>query len=153
MHKAERGNFAIFKASAYRVGIVAAQFNRGVSEALLVSAQQTLHFYGVPDKNIKILRVAGAVEIPVVLQKLARTRQYDCLVALGSVIKGQTEHFHYVANIAAEGVLRVMLDNNIPVGFGILTVNNLKQAKSRLSAGGEAVVAALHSARLIKSIK
>jgi 6,7-dimethyl-8-ribityllumazine synthase len=153
MRKSLRGQFTKFNGSSYRVAIVVAQFNRDISAALLVSAQKTLRDYRVPAKNIKVWRVAGAVEIPVVLQKLARSKKYDCLVALGTIIKGDTEHFHYVAKMAAEGILRVMLDYNIPVGFGVLTVDNLKQAKARLGAGGEAAEAALQATRVIKEIK
>jgi 6,7-dimethyl-8-ribityllumazine synthase len=153
MHKAQKGKFEKFSAHKYRVALVVAQFNRDLSEALLSSALAVLRDYGVDSKNIAVGRVAGAVEIPVILQELAQTKKYDCLVALGVVIKGDTEHFHYVSQMVADGVMRVTLDYNLPVGFGVLTVNNIKQAKDRIAAGGEAAEAALQTANLLKSIK
>jgi len=153
MRQALRGQFPRFNASAYRVAVVVAQFNRDISDGLLASARKTLNAYGVLSKNIKVVRVAGAVEIPVVLQQLAKTKKYDCLIALGSVIKGDTEHYRHVARMASDGILRVMLDRNIPIGFGVLTVNNLQQARARLSAGGEAAAAALQTARAVKEIR
>ena len=153
MKNAQREKFSPFRASDYKVAIVIARFNSGITDALLSSAEDALRLYAVPEKNIRIFKVAGAVEIPVILARLARTKKYDALIALGAVIKGDTPHFDYVAKIVAEGILRVMLDSQRPVGFGILTTNNLKQARERRSAGGEAVIAALHNARLLREIK
>jgi 6,7-dimethyl-8-ribityllumazine synthase len=153
MKNSQRAEFPVFVAANYRVALVISRFNRNLTDALEQSAVAMLASYRVPKKNIQIFRVAGAVEIPVLLNKLAQTKKYDALVALGAIIKGDTPHFDYVAKLAAEGVLRVTLDHNLPIGFGILTTNNLRQARARVSAGGEAVAAALHSARLIRTIK
>ena len=138
----------IFDASRLKVGIVVARFNKNITEKILASALATLQEYKVKDKNIKVVSVPGSVEIPFTLQKLARTKKYDCLVALGAVIKGETDHYIYVCKMAQEGVLRVILDYRIPVGFGILTVENLEQAKTRLDIGAAASVAALELANL-----
>ena len=97
----------------------------------------------MPEKNIRVVRVAGSVEIPFALHKMAQSNKYNFLVALGCVIKGETPHFDYVSKMAQEGVLEVMLEDSIPVGFGVLTVNDKKQAKERTHVGGEAALAAL----------
>lgn len=151
--KTARPTFQPFDASSYRVGIVVAQFNGKVSEALLASAKQKLAEYHVPDENITIHRVAGSIEIPVVLQSLAKSGNVDCLIALGAIIRGDTPHFDYVAKIAADGVLRVMLDHSVPVGFGILTLENEGQAEGRSISGAGAVEAALQSAYILKNGK
>jgi 6,7-dimethyl-8-ribityllumazine synthase len=152
MKNSQRAEFPIFVATTYHVALVISRFNRDLTESLEQSALAMLASYRVPKKNIQIFQVAGAVEIPVLLNKLAQTQKYDALVALGAIIKGGTPHFDYVAKLATEGILRVALDHNLPIGFGILTTNNLRQARARLNAGGEAVAAALHSARLVRSI-
>lgn len=153
MRQAQRGQFEKFDASSYRAGLVVARFNYDITEALLASARKMLARYKVPEKNIKVLRVVGSVEVPLVLQKLAQTKNYDFLVAIGAVIRGETAHFDYVAKIVSEGVLRVMLDCAIPIGFSVLTTDTRDQAVARVKAGGEAVRAAIHSAKTIKGIR
>lgn len=153
MRDAQQGKFEVFRADRYRIAIVVARFNQAITDALLESALAVLTRYQIKPRDIQICPVAGAAEIPVILNRLAKTGRYDALVALGAIIRGETPHFEYVAKIATEGVLKVMLDNNIPVGLGILTTNNLKQARARLTAGGEAVTAALQNARLIKEME
>lgn len=132
--------------SKFKVGIVYTKWNSEITDKLLAYALHTLESSKVKKKNIKIIRVAGAVEIPFALHMLAKlnkSRKYDFLVALGCVIRGETPHFEYVCKMAQEGILKVMLEDNIPVGFGVLTVNNIKQAKERIHVGGEAALAAL----------
>jgi 6,7-dimethyl-8-ribityllumazine synthase len=129
--------------SKMKVGIVVSRFNGEITEQLLLSALETLDKCKVNPKNIKIVQVAGAVEIPFALHKLAKNKKHNFLVALGCVIRGETPHFDYVCKMAQEGILKVVLEDNIPVGFGVLSVNNLKQAQARYHVGGEAVLAAL----------
>lgn len=131
-----------------KAGIVAARRNSEITEKLLNSALIMLKKNGVDKKNIKVVSVAGSVEIPFALHKLAKnkTKKYDFLVALGCIIRGGTPHFDYVCKMAQEGVLEVMLEDDMPVGFGVLTVNNLKQAKARIHVGSEAALAALELA-------
>lgn len=139
-----------FNASKLKVGVVVSRFNQDITEGLLASALLTLERCGVKEKNIKVISVAGAIEIPHVLNKLAKSKKRpDCLVALACIIRGDTPHFDYVCKMAQEGVLEVILEEDMPIGFGVLTVNNKKQAKSRLHVGGEATLAALELA-LIK---
>lgn len=153
MQKVQKANFKKFNAGQYKVGLVVAQFNRSITEGLEVKAKEMLNSYFVPEANVQVYRVAGSVEIPVVLNSLAKSNKFDCLVALGAVIKGETPHFDYVSKIVSEGVLRVMLDYNLPVGFGVLTTNNYEQAQARLNVGGEAVEAALQTAQILKMAK
>lgn len=131
-----------------RVGIAVARFNEGITEKLIASALERLRECKVLEKNITQFSVAGSMEIPYALQKMARTKRFDCLVAIGCVIRGETPHFDYVCKTAQEGVLRVSLDYALPVGFGVITVNNIKQAQARGHLGAEAVSAALELALL-----
>ena len=129
-----------------KVGIVVARFNSEITEKLLASVLETLQKNKVKRENIKIISVAGAVEIPFALHKLARSERCDFLVAIACVIRGDTPHFDYVCKMAQEGILKVMIEDNIPVGFGVLTMNSLEQAKIRIHVGGEAALAALELA-------
>lgn len=128
------------------VGVVRARFNAEITSAMLKSALDELNRSGVSQKNIKLVEVAGSMEIPFALIKLAETKKYDCLVAIGCVIRGETPHFDYVCKMAQEGALRICLDYKIPIGFGIQTVNSLKQAQARHHIGAAAVKAALELA-------
>jgi len=135
--------FEPYDASGCHVGIVCAQFNHDITEQILDSALSKLKKYGVTADLITIRAVAGSVEIPIMLQKLAKEKKYDCLLAIGAVIKGETDHYRYVCKIVCEGVLRVMLDFSIPIGFAVLTVQNSELAESRVSIGAQAVEAVL----------
>lgn len=143
-----QNNIRLFDASKKKVGIVVSRFNESVTSALLNQSLHVLKEFKVKEKAIEVVSVAGAVEIPFALQLLARSKKYDCLVALGCVIHGETPHFDYVCKMVSEGVLRVSLDYRIPIGFGILTLNSLKQAKARIHVGGDAVAAALELSNL-----
>lgn len=136
-----------------RIGIAVAEFNADITEQLLAGATKELHRCGVPEKNIVIRRVPGSFELPLACQKFAVTGKYDALIALGCVIKGETDHYYYVAEEASRGIMNVMLKFSIPIGFGVLTVNTLAQAKERagakIDAGGAAAKAALRMIELI----
>ncbi|MSU75033.1 MAG: 6,7-dimethyl-8-ribityllumazine synthase [Candidatus Magasanikbacteria bacterium] len=153
MQQSTKADFKIFDAKKYRVGIVVAQFNRDITEELLKSAGNKLSEYGVLVNKISVHRVAGSVEIPVVLKALAETKKFDCLVAIGVVIRGDTPHFDYVCKMVSDGVLRVMMDYGLPVGFGVVTTENAEQAMARLHVGGEASEAALQTARIVKEVR
>ncbi len=131
--------------------IVVARWNSAITDKLLENALQTLLKCKMLKKNIRVVHVAGSVEIPFALHKLAKLNKkekYDFMVALGCVIRGETPHFDYVCKMTQEGILEVMLEDDMPVGFGILTMNNLKQAKDRIHVGGEAALAAVELALL-----
>lgn len=119
------------KVQSLRVGIVCSRFNEFVVNSLLDGAKRALTKHGVKDKNVEVFWVPGAYEIPVMAKLLAVSQKYDALVALGAVIRGETAHFEYVAGPCAEGLMQVQLETLIPIGFGVLTVENVEQAAAR----------------------
>ena len=144
--------FEKFNASKWKVGIVVAGFNKDINDMLLESAKECCKEYNISEKNIIVHYVAGAVEIPLILKKLADTKKYKALVSIGTIIRVDTAHFDFVAKAVTEGVMRVQLDSGIPIGFGILTLENKKQAQVRLRSGYGATEAALQSAKIIEVI-
>ena len=136
-----------------RVAIVMARFNPAIGEMLLAGALRALADAKVAENDILVATVPGALEIPLVLQRLAQTGDYDGLVALGAVIRGETYHFEIVANESAAGVASVALEFGIPVGNGILTTNTEEQAHARADTKGyEAAQVALELASLLDAI-
>lgn len=143
-----------FDASSYRIGIVVADFNTDITDSLLARARSRAKDFGITAKKIVVHRVAGSVEIPFALKVMADSGRFDALVALGAIIRGETDHYDYVAKMVTEGVLEVMLDDGgIPIGFGVLTCDTQAQAKARLGIGGDALSAALHNAKIKKQYK
>jgi len=142
----------VFNASDYHVGIVVADFNTDITSKLLDEARNLLQEYSVPSKAVDVMHVPGSIEIPLVLQNFAKTKKYDCLVALGAVVRGESAHFEYVAKFVTEGILKVQLDHNISIGFGVLTTFDHDQAIKRIHAGRDAAIAALHVAREVKKL-
>jgi 6,7-dimethyl-8-ribityllumazine synthase len=136
-----------------RVGIVMSRFNIDVCEGLLGACTDELRKHNVQPTNMLLVTVGGALEIPLALLKLARSGSFDALIALGSVIRGETYHFEIVSNESAAGVTRVQLDTGIPVGNGILTTDDEDQALFRMSSkGAEAARAAIEMANLLKKL-
>lgn len=136
-----------------RVGIVMSRFNIDVVEGLLSACTAALLKMGVDASDIRIATVAGALEIPLVLQKMGRSGKYDALVALGAVIRGETYHFEVVSNEMAAGITRVNLDTGVPIANGVLTTNTDHQAMERVSdKGREAAQCAVEMANLLKAI-
>jgi 6,7-dimethyl-8-ribityllumazine synthase len=135
------------------VGIVLSRFNPDIGEGLLAGALRALHEAGVSEDDITLVSVPGALEAPLALQRLAQTRRFDALVALGAVIRGDTYHFEIVANESAAGVSSVQLEMGIPIGNGILTCDTDEQARARMDAKGyEATEAALELANLMTAL-
>ena len=129
------------------------RFNPAVGDALLAGAQRALSEAGVADSAITIATVPGALEAPLALQRMAQTGDYDALVALGAVIRGDTYHFEIVANESAAGVASVQLEFGIPIGNGILTTDTEAQASERAETKGrDAALAALEMANLLDAI-
>ncbi|EKE15810.1 MAG: 6,7-dimethyl-8-ribityllumazine synthase [uncultured bacterium] len=114
-----------------KIGIVVAKFNADITGGMLQGAIDVLERNNVKKENIEIVYCPGSFEVPLVCQKLALKNKYDGIVAIGCLIKGETDHYHYIANTASKGIMDVSLKFNIPIGFGIITVNNLKQANDR----------------------
>ncbi len=136
-----------------RVGIVVSRFNGAIGERLLAGALRALSDARVPEGDIVIVTVPGALETPLALQRLAQAADCDALVALGAVIRGDTYHFEIVANESASGVASVQLEFGIPVGNGVLTTDTEEQADARADAKGyEAAQAALELANLLDAI-
>ena len=119
---------------ALSVGVVVSRFNEAITDALLKGALEALDEARVG--NVTLVRVPGAFEIPGVAGKMASSGRVDVVVCLGAVIRGQTDHFTFVAAAAQEGILRVSLDTGVPIIFGVLTTDDMEQAEHR--AGGEA---------------
>lgn len=136
-----------------RVGIVVSRFNGEIGDGLLAGALRALAEAGVADDDVLVVSVPGALETPLALQRLAQTGDYDALVALGAVIRGDTYHFEIVSNESAAGVSSVALEFGIPVGNGILTCDTDAQATARMDQKGfEATQAALEMANLLRAI-
>jgi 6,7-dimethyl-8-ribityllumazine synthase len=136
-----------------RVALVVSRFNGDIGEGLLKSALRALAEAGVAEHGIMIVTVPGALETPLALQRLAQTGDFDALVALGAVVRGDTYHFEIVANESAAGVSSVQLEFGIPVGNGILTCDTEEQARARMDTKGyEAAQAALELANLLDAI-
>jgi 6,7-dimethyl-8-ribityllumazine synthase len=136
-----------------RIGIVQSRFNFLVCEALLASCRAELIKLGVNDADITLASVPGALEIPLVLQRMASSKQYDALIALGAVIRGDTYHFEIVANESARSISDVQLDCGIPVTNAVLTTDTDAQAEQRMSIkGAEAARVAVEMANLLKAI-
>lgn len=136
------------------IGIVASRYNEDIVSRLVLSAIAALVQNGVRDDDIRTVWVPGAVEIPVVAQRLARAGQVDAIIALGAVVRGETPHFDYVARIVADGVLRVSLDTGVPVIFGVLTTDDRDQAMARTGGGAgdkgwEAALSAMQTVRAL----
>ena len=136
-----------------RVGVVLSRFNPEIGEVLLASALRGLKDAGVADGDIVVASVPGALETPLVLQRMAQSGDFDALVALGAVIRGETYHFDIVANESSRGVGEVVLQFGIPVGNGILTCDTDDQARERMDTKGyEAAQAALEIANLLDDL-
>ncbi len=141
------------KGERRRVGIVLSRFNPVIGDALLAGALKALAGAGVVDDAITVVTVPGALEAPLALQRMAQSGDYDALIALGAVIRGETYHFEIVANQSAAGVAAVALDFGIPIGNGILTCDTDAQAQARVDTKGhEAALAALELANLLDLI-
>jgi len=141
------------KGQGRRVGVVVSRFNAAIGDGLLGGALRALGEAGVAADDVTVVTVPGALETPLALQRLAQTGDYDALVALGAVIRGETYHFEIVANESAAGVSSVQLEFGIPVGNGILTTNTDEQAIERADVKGfEAAQAALEMANLLDAI-
>jgi 6,7-dimethyl-8-ribityllumazine synthase len=136
-----------------RVGVVLSRFNPAIGDKLLAGAMRALGEAGVAERDIVVVTVPGALETPLALQRLAQAGNWDALVALGAVVRGETYHFEIVANESASGVSSVQLEFGIPIGNGILTTDTEAQALSRADAKGfEAAQAALELANLLDAI-
>ena len=140
-------------AKGKRFGVVISRFNEFISGKLLEGCIDTLTRHGVSDTAIDVVWVPGAFEIPLLAQKLAKSKKYDAVICLGAVIRGSTPHFEYVASEAAKGVAKIGLDTGVPCIFGIITADNLEQSIERAGTkdgnkGRDAALSAIEMANL-----
>lgn len=130
-----------------KLAVIVSKFNDDITRNLLEGALNILTSCEVDKSNVKIIWVPGSFEIPLACQKLARSGKYDGIIALGCVIKGKTDHYYHIAEETSRGIMRVMLENSLPIGFGIITTQNLAQARERSGTknnkGSEAAQAVL----------
>lgn len=143
-----------FETPKGRFALVVGRFNSFVVESLVEGAVDTLRRHGVKDKDITIFRAPGAFEIPLVCQRIAQGKQYAAIIALGAVIRGGTPHFEYVAGECTKGLAHVSLQHDVPVSFGVLTVDTIEQAIERAGTkagnkGAEAALSALEMVNLL----
>ncbi|MBT9149528.1 MAG: 6,7-dimethyl-8-ribityllumazine synthase [Dehalococcoidia bacterium] len=139
-----------------RFGLVVSRFNEFITSKLLEGAQDALSRHGVREEDTEIAWTPGSFEIPLVAKKLAETGKYDAVICLGTVIRGGTPHFNYIAAEVSKGIARVGLDVGIPLTFGIITADTLEQAIERAgtkmgNAGFNAAMNAIEMANLLKS--
>ncbi len=140
-----------------RFGIAVARFNSFVVESLLEGALDTLKRHGANETDIEVIRVPGAFELPLAIQRMANTKKHDAIIALGAVIRGGTPHFDFVAGECVKGMSTVSLQADIPVSFGVLTVDTIEQAIERSGTkagnkGAEATLSAIEMVNLLKEI-
>lgn len=117
-----------------RIAVVASRFNETITRPLADGALDALLKHGVPFDDIDVIWVPGAWELPIAVRRVLTTERYDAIVALGAVIRGNTPHFEYVAGEASRGLMQISLEFDVPVGFGLLTCDDMAQAQAR--AGG-----------------
>ena len=144
-------------ASGLKIGIVVSRFNDFITSHLLSGALEALGQHGADEKDIEVVHVPGAFEIPMAAKKLCDAKKYDAVVCLGAVIRGATPHFDYVAGEAARGVATIAREAGIPVVFGVLTTDNVEQAVERAGGksgnkGVDAALAAVEMATLYRKL-
>ena len=144
-----------FQLPGARLGIIAARFNSSIVDGLLDGAMESLQYHGITHEDIELVYVPGAFEMPLIAKRLAMSNRYDGLIALGAVIRGETAHFEYVAGTCASGLAEIALHYDVPIGFGVLTVNNEQQAIARSgpdadNKGREATLAVLQMIKLLR---
>lgn len=136
-----------------RIGIVLSRFNADIGDGLLSACKAELHKLGVADADITLATVPGALETPLVLHAMANSAQFDGLIALGAIIRGETYHFEVVSNESARGVSEVQLETGIPVANAILTTEDDDQALARMSVkGAEAAQVVIEMINLLRSL-
>ncbi len=145
-------------AQGIKFGIVVSRFNDFICDRLLAGALDALLRNGAEEKDIEIIKVPGAFEIPQVTRRLALGKKYDALICLGAVIRGATPHFDYIAAEVSKGIAMIGLESEIPISFGVLTTDNLEQAIERAGTkagnkGWDAALAAIEMVNLYREIK
>ena len=153
MFGADKGTADKLDGEKLHIGIVQARFNEGITNTLAAACRAELLALGVQEQNIQHVRVPGALEVPVALQAMAESDEYDALIALGCIIRGETYHFELVANESGAGVTRLSLDYQIPIANAIITTENMEQAIARQTEKGvDAARVAVEMANLLDEL-
>ncbi len=143
-----------FDGAGLRIGIVQARFNEDICHGLRAACLTELKHLGVDDQDVLLVTVPGALEIPLALQKMAESGQFDALIALGAVVRGETYHFELVANESGAGIQRIGLDHGIPIANAVLTTENDEQAEARMAGkGADAARVAVEMANLVAAME
>ncbi|MFQ5442032.1 MAG: 6,7-dimethyl-8-ribityllumazine synthase [Thermodesulfobacteriota bacterium] len=145
-------------AKGLKFAVVVSRFNDFIGNKLLEGALDTLLRSGAGEKDIDVVKVPGAFEMPVAAKRLAGKKEYDAVICVGCIIRGSTPHFDYIASEAAKGIARVALDSDCPVSFGVITADTIEQAIERAGTksgnkGRDATLTAIEMANLLKSLK
>jgi len=145
-------------AKGFAFGIVASRFNEFVTARLLDGALDALRRHGADEERITVARVPGSFEIPLVAKRMAASRQYDALICLGTVIRGATPHFEYIASEVSKGVAAAGLETGVPIAFGVLTTDSIEQAVERAGTkagnkGFDAACSAIEMVNLLRELK
>ena len=147
-----------FSATTAKLAIVVGRFNSTIVDGLESGAIDTLRRHGVPEANITVVKVPGAYELPLAAKRIASRGGIDAIIALGAVIRGGTPHFDYVAGECSSGLARVMLEENLPVAFGVLTTDTIEQAVERSGTkagnkGADSAMTALEMVSLLRNLE
>lgn len=152
MRKKQAKKVELSGAERIRIGVVVSRYLEEITDQLLQGALSTLKSHGVADESINIIDVSGSFEIPYGCLTLLSKSKPDAIIALGCIVKGETNHDRYIASAVSHGIMQLSLQYKTPISFGVITTNTLKQAKARSSGdsnkGTEAAIAALQSALL-----
>ena len=145
-------------AKGFAFGIVASRFNEFITARLLDGALDALRRHGADEDKITVARVPGSFEIPLIAKRMAASHQYDAVICLGTVIRGATPHFEYIAGEVAKGVAMVGLETGVPIVFGVLTTDSIEQAVERAGTkagnkGFDAACSAIEMANLLRELK
>ncbi len=145
-------------AKGLKFGIVLSRFNHFISDRLLEGALDALRRNGAEEEDCLVVRVPGAFEIPLAAKKIVRTGQYDAIICLGTVIRGATPHFAYIANEVSKGIASLSLESQVPISFGVLITDTIEQAIERAGTkvgnkGFDAAMSAIEMANLLKEIE
>jgi len=144
-------------AQGLKIGVVVSRYNQFITEKLLDGALDGFKSHGGEDENVTIIHVPGAFEIPLIVEKMAASGKYDALVCLGAVIRGDTPHFDYVCDAVTRGIGDAVRTYKIPIGFGVLTTDNVQQAMERAGSkdankGYEALLTAVEMVNVIRQL-
>jgi 6,7-dimethyl-8-ribityllumazine synthase len=144
-------------ARGIKIGIIVSRFNNFITEKLLNGALEGLKSHGGEENDVTVIRVPGAFEIPLLADRMAASGKYDALVCLGAVIRGDTPHFEYVSDAVTRGIGEAISKHRIPIGFGVLTTNNVEQAMERSGSrdankGYEAALTAVEMVNVVREL-